>query len=44
MSKITTYNYEAWYVDYLEGTLSYKDRLAFEKFMQENPHLFEDDF
>ena len=44
MRKITPYNYEAWYLDYLENNLSDNERKHFEEFMAENPHLFEDDF
>lgn len=39
MEKITTYNYEAYYLDYLEGNLQKAELLAFKKFLKENPHL-----
>lgn len=41
---ITLENYEAFYLDYLEGNLSDADRAAFEKFLAEHPELqLEDD-
>ncbi|MFY7990639.1 MAG: hypothetical protein ACOVO3_07890 [Fluviicola sp.] len=41
---ITLENYEAFYLDYLEGNLSDADRAAFEKFLTEHPELqLEDD-
>lgn len=36
---ITLENYEAFYLDYLEGNLSDADRAAFEKFLAEHPEL-----
>jgi hypothetical protein len=44
MNKITKYNYEAKYLDYLEDNLSEEERKAFELFMLQNPELFNDDF
>jgi hypothetical protein len=41
---ITLENYEAFYLDYLEGNLSDADRVAFEKFLETHPELqLEDD-
>ncbi len=44
-SLITLENYEAFYLDYLEGNLSNAERAAFESFLNEHPELqLEDDF
>lgn len=44
-SLITLENYEAFYLDYLEGNLSDAERAAFESFLKEHPELqLEDDF
>jgi ribosomal protein S8 len=37
--KITLENYEAFYLDYLEGTLNSEDVRLFEKFLNDNPSL-----
>ena len=37
--RIHTDNYESFYLDYLEGTLSAEERLAFEEFLAEHPEL-----
>ena len=39
MSKFNLTNYESYYIDYLEGTLSEADRHAFELFLNEHPEL-----
>lgn len=39
MSKINLTNYEAFYLDYLEGNLSETDRVAFELFLNEHPEI-----
>jgi hypothetical protein len=36
---IHTDNYESFYLDYLEGTLSEEERIAFEEFLAANPEL-----
>ena len=41
--KITRENYEAYYLDYLEGTLSKNELEIFTTFIQENPDLKMDD-
>ncbi len=42
MSEITKNNYEAFYLDYLEGTLSPEDTAQFLLFLENNPELKED--
>lgn len=42
MSKINLQNYEAFYLDYLEGNLAEEDIVLFEKFLAKNPHLQND--
>ena len=37
--RIHTDNYESFYLDYLEGTLSEEERIAFEEFLADNPEL-----
>lgn len=39
MSTINLTNYEAFYLDYLEGNLSETDRVAFELFLNEHPEI-----
>lgn len=44
MEHISIFNYEAFYLDFLEGTLSEEDTALFLKFMEEHPELrLEDD-
>jgi len=39
MEHISIFNYEAFYLDFLEGTLSEEDTALFLKFMEEHPEL-----
>ncbi len=44
MSKINKHNYEAYLLDFMEGTLSKEDAKALEKFLKENPQIDADIF
>ena len=39
MERISIFNYEAFYLDFLEGNLNREDRALFLKFLEENPEL-----
>lgn len=46
MERITIFNYEAFYLDFLEGTLSEEDTVLLKAFLEKNPDLLidEEDF